>query len=64
MKPWLWRSRNIWARRLNDRDSKYVACGDESERNTVRDAFLKKKLGLSDENEAFLTPKLLLSATK
>lgn len=36
---------------LNDRDSKYVACGDETERNTVRDAFLKKKLGLKDEKD-------------
>ena len=37
---------------LNDKDAKYVACGDETERNTVRDNFLKKKLGLKDENEA------------
>lgn len=36
---------------LNDKDSKYVACGDETERNTVRDNFLKKKLGLKDDNE-------------
>ena len=36
---------------LNDKDSKYVACGDETERNTVRDSFLKKKLGLKDDNE-------------
>ncbi len=36
---------------LNDRDAKYVACGDETERNTVRDNFLKKKLGLTDEND-------------
>ncbi len=36
---------------LNDRDSKYVACGDETERNTVRDNFLKKKLGLADDND-------------
>ena len=36
---------------LNDKDSKYVACGDETERNTVRDAFLKKKLGLKDDKE-------------
>lgn len=36
---------------LNDKDSKYVACGDETERNTVRDNFLKKKLGLKDEND-------------
>ena len=37
---------------LNDRDSKYVSCTDETERNTVRDSFLKKKLGLKDDNEA------------
>ena len=36
---------------LNNKDAKYVACGDETERNTVRDAFLKKKLGLKDDNE-------------
>lgn len=36
---------------LNDKDAKYVACGDETERNTVRDNFLKKKLGLTDEND-------------
>ena len=37
---------------LNDRDSKYVSCTDETERNTVRDNFLKKKLGLKDDTEA------------
>ena len=36
---------------LNNKDAKYVACGDETERNTVRDSFLKKKLGLKDDNE-------------
>ena len=36
---------------LNNKDAKYVACGDETERNTVRDNFLKKKLGLTDEND-------------
>ena len=36
---------------LSNRDAKYVACGDEEERSTVRDAFLKKKLGLKDDNE-------------
>ena len=35
---------------LNDKDSKYVACGDETERNTVRDNFLKKKLGLTADD--------------
>ncbi len=36
---------------LNNRDAKYVSCTDETERQTVRDAFLKKKLGLKDEND-------------
>ena len=36
---------------LNNRDAKYVSCTDETERNTVRDNFLKKKLELSDEND-------------
>ncbi len=31
---------------LNSRDGKFVACTDEEERHTVRDGFLKKKLGL------------------
>jgi len=34
---------------LNSRDGKFVACTDEEERTTVRDGFLKKKLGLKDE---------------
>jgi len=36
---------------LSNRDSKYVSCSDEEERTTVRNAFLKKKLGLKDDNE-------------
>lgn len=36
---------------LSNRDAKYVSCTDETERNTVRDSFLKKKLGLKDEND-------------
>jgi len=36
---------------LNNRDAKYVSCTDETERQTVRDAFLKKKLGLKDDND-------------
>jgi hypothetical protein len=36
---------------LSNRDSQYVACGDETERNTVRDNFLKKKLGLTNSEE-------------
>ncbi|MEP6344122.1 MAG: 50S ribosomal protein L15 [Maricaulaceae bacterium] len=36
---------------LSNRDAKYVSCSDEEERSTVRDSFLKKKLGLKDDNE-------------
>ena len=32
---------------LSHADSRYVACGDAVERDTVRENFLKKKLGLT-----------------
>jgi hypothetical protein len=32
---------------MSNKDSKFVSCGDESERTTVRENFLKKKLGLA-----------------
>jgi Protein of unknown function (DUF2853) len=32
---------------LHSRDASYVACHDKSERDRVRDSFLKKKLGLT-----------------
>ena len=34
---------------LNSNDGKFVACSDESERATVRDSWLVKKLGLTGE---------------
>lgn len=34
---------------LASRDGKFVACSDETERNTVRDSLLVKKFGLKDE---------------
>lgn len=34
---------------LQSRDGKFVACSDETERNTVRDSLLVKKLGLTDD---------------
>lgn len=34
---------------LASRDGKFVACSDETERNTVRDSLLVKKFGLTDE---------------
>lgn len=37
---------------LSNKDAQYVAATDESERATVRENFLKKKLGLTDSNEA------------
>ena len=33
---------------LQNRDGSYVSCADKSERDRVRDSFLKKKLALSD----------------
>jgi Protein of unknown function (DUF2853) len=35
---------------LSNKDSQYVACGDETERATVRENFLKKKLGLTSSD--------------
>lgn len=35
---------------LSSRDGKFVACTDAEERDTVRDGFLKKKLGLSGDD--------------
>lgn len=35
---------------LSNKDSQYVACGDEAERTTVRENFLKKKLALTNAN--------------
>jgi hypothetical protein len=32
---------------LQSRDASFVACGDKSERDRVRDSFLKKKLALT-----------------
>lgn len=33
---------------MSNRDARNVACGDDAEKETVRDNFLKKKLGLTD----------------
>lgn len=35
---------------LSNNDSQYVACGDQGEKDTVRENFLKKKLGLSNSD--------------
>lgn len=35
---------------LSNKDSQYVSCGDESERDTVRENFLKKKLALTNND--------------
>lgn len=43
---------------LASRDGKFVACTDEAERNTVRDSWLKKKLGLKG-TDATLDTKVL-----
>jgi Protein of unknown function (DUF2853) len=36
---------------LSNKDSQFVSCGDESERDTVRKNFLQKKLGLKDGDD-------------
>jgi hypothetical protein len=36
---------------LSNKDSQFVSCGDQSEKDTVRENFLKKKLGLTDSDE-------------
>jgi hypothetical protein len=33
---------------LSNKDSQFVSCGDDSERDTVRENFLKKKLALTN----------------
>jgi len=33
---------------LKGRDTSFVSCADKSERDRVRDSFLKKKLGLQE----------------
>ncbi|MEM7696529.1 MAG: DUF2853 family protein [Pseudomonadota bacterium] len=35
---------------LRSRDASMVSCSDESERNRVRDSFLKKKLGRTEDD--------------
>ena len=35
---------------LQSRDGSFVACEDKTERDRVRDSFLKKKLGLTDSD--------------
>ncbi len=43
---------------LNSKDASLVACSDEEERNTVRDSWLKKKLGL-EADDADLDAKVM-----
>lgn len=35
---------------LSKKDTQFVACGDAGEKNTVRENFLKKKLGLTNSD--------------
>ncbi|MGB6231641.1 MAG: DUF2853 family protein, partial [Litorimonas sp.] len=37
---------------LSNKDSRYVACGDESELDTIAKGFMKKKMGVDDKAEA------------
>ena len=35
---------------MSNKDAKFVSCGDSSEKETIRQNFLKKKLGLTDSD--------------
>lgn len=35
---------------MSNKDAKFVSCGDASEKETVRENFLKKKLGLANSD--------------
>ena len=37
---------------LSNKDSRYVACGDETELETIAKSFMKKKMGVEDKAEA------------
>jgi len=37
---------------LSNKDSQFVSCSDQAEKDTVRENFLKKKLGLQDSDDA------------
>lgn len=37
---------------LSNKDSQFVSCTDQAEKDTVRENFLKKKLGLTDDDDA------------
>lgn len=37
---------------LSNKDSQFVSCSDQAEKDTVRENFLKKKLGLTESDEA------------
>ena len=37
---------------LSNRDSKYVACSDETELETIVKGFMKKKMGIDDKDAA------------
>lgn len=36
---------------LSNKDSQFVSCSDQAEKDTVRENFLKKKLGLTESEE-------------
>jgi Protein of unknown function (DUF2853) len=48
---------------LQSRDASFVACGDKSERDRVRDSFLKKKLALTN-NDAELEKAIMETCNK
>ena len=49
---------------LSNRDSKYVACSDETELETIVKGFMKKKLEIADKDEAMTKVKAVCTTMK
>lgn len=49
---------------LSNKDSRYVACGDETELNTIVKGFMKKKMGIDDKDVAMEKVKAVCETMK
>ena len=49
---------------LKNRDSKYVACSDETELETIVKGFMKKKMGIDDKDAAMEKVKAVCTTMK
>ena len=49
---------------LSNKDSKYVACSDETELETIAKGFMKKKMGIDDKDAAMVKIKAVCETMK